>query len=89
MREIQPVNILIKGTYKAANFFSVKSMYDDLSTRAIFEYSYIYVIPGIIEILQTEKIEMDGQAYVDWNANPDINDAAYAWVGSQVNVIYI
>lgn len=96
MRQIQPVNILIKGSYVPANYFDVECIYDNLKNKATFKYSYISVtdyvdMPGsyITEVLQTEKINMEGQDYIDWNTTTDINNEAVVWVANQVNVILV
>ena len=96
MRQIQPVDILIKGSNIPANYFDVECIYDNLKTKATFKYSYISVtdypdMPGsyITEVLKIEEINMGGQDYIDWGNSSDINNEAFIWVASQVNVVLI
>jgi hypothetical protein len=96
MRQIQPVNILVKGSDIPANYFDVECIYDNLKTKATFKYSYISVTdyPGMLgsyitEVLKTEEINMGGQDYIDWGNSSDINNEAFVWVANQVNVVLI
>lgn len=96
MRQIQPVNILVQGTYVPATYFDVECLFDDLKTKAKFRYSYISATPDnnpegsiIYQVLQSEKIIMEGQDYVNWGNSGDINNDAIVWVADQVNVVLI
>jgi hypothetical protein len=35
------------------------------------------------------NLTMNGQTYIDWNANPDINDDAYFWIAAELSLTII
>lgn len=97
MRQIQPVTLWNKGQ-RQANYLDVRSIYDDLSTKATFRYYLISIIEvvdeegGITyinEILSHDEEEMNGLDYQNWGASTDINNEAYVWVANKVGLILI
>lgn len=59
---------------------------DNLVDAARFQYSLFDADDNPIIVSQ---IGMGGQDYENWNANPDINQAAIEWVAQQLNLILI
>jgi hypothetical protein len=68
MIQIQPVTVT-----KTGNEFSLKLMFDDLSTTAQFTY---YVINDSGEWIQHGDLSMTGTDYTNWNGS---NTGAYDW----------
>ena len=91
MKEIQPVNVWYNGQMLQANHLSVKSADDNLSTQARFEYALVsvysgsYQTPSYLTVNQGSLI-ISGSDYTNWNSNTDINEAAYVWVASKLNL---
>ena len=94
MKEIQPISIWVNGEEKTGKYISSVSS-DNLATSAIF---YWQIFEGITneegqessgQQLAQGNLSMDGQAYIDWNSDPDINQAAYIWVCDQLNLTLV
>jgi len=87
---IQPVTIWVNGESKQANYIIAKSIYDDLSTMAKFYYNLTIHTEteegSSDESLASGNIDISGQAYIDWDASPDINLAAYEYICAQLNL---
>ena len=73
MIQIQPVIVT-----KTGNEFSLKLMFDDLSTTAQFTY---YVANDSGEWIQHGNLEMSGIDYTNWNGS---NTGAYDWALQQL-----
>lgn len=91
MKKIQAIQIWYNGVEKTATYISAIAQ-DNLSNTAQF---YWQLLEGITDAegndaagqsLASGNLSMTGQEYIDWNADPDINDAAYVWVCEQLNV---
>lgn len=94
MKQIQPISIWVNGEEKTGQFISTISN-DNLATSALF---YWQIYEGITNAegelsngqqLAQGNVSMDGQDYIDWNADPDINQAAYIWVCDQLNLTLV
>jgi hypothetical protein len=94
MKQIQPISIWVNGEEKTGQFISTISN-DNLATSALF---YWQIYEGITDEegslsngqqLAQGNVSMDGQDYIDWNADPDINQAAYIWVCNQLNLTLV
>lgn len=81
---IQPVTIWVNGQSKVANYIIAKSILDDLSTEAIFYYTLTNDAEN--QVIADGNVTMSGQAYIDWDASPDINLAAYEYICAQLNL---
>lgn len=89
MVQIQPVTTWFNGEEKTANFFSLVSVYDNLSSSATFSY-------GLSETdsnaqLVNGNLTIGGQDYEDWGNQPgvDANTWAYDWAAQQLNLTII
>lgn len=83
MKNIQPVTSWFNGTSVVATQLSVYSSFDDLATTAIFTYTllsvdYLTVAEG--------KLTIAGDDYLIWGSTVDVNESAYLWVASQLNL---
>ena len=84
---IQPVTIWVNGQSKTANYIIARSIYDDLNTEAIFYYQLTDDQSG--SVVTDGNVTMSGQDYIDWDASPDINLAAYEYLCEQLNLILV
>lgn len=83
---IQPVTIWTSTGQKQVTELLVTSKNDNLKDTAVFTWQL-----GIDANfpLVVGDITMTGQDYINWNAQPDINTAAYNWVAQQIGVTII
>ena len=87
MKSIQPVSVWYNGQDQQAVLLNAYVINDNLSTSANF-YWALYTANSE-QLLSQGNLLMDGQSYIDWNANPDINDAAYTWIADQLSLTII
>ena len=83
MKSIQPLEIWSDGETKTATCLQLYISYDDLSTRAAFQYS-LCDIDGVL--IYQGQILIDGQTYLDWGSSGDSNEEAYALAAAQLNI---
>jgi len=90
MRAIQPVNIWVGGQNVQANNINMYVINDDLSSSATFYYQLLKVETiddnTSSQQLAQGNLTISGTDYENWNANPDINNAAYVWAAGQLNL---
>lgn len=91
MKAIQPVNIWSNGQSLQANNLDMYVINDDLSSSATFYYQLLSITTDgdgntISKQLTQGNLTISGTDYDNWNANPDINDAAYTWAAQQLNL---
>lgn len=89
MKEIQPVNVWVNGQSLTANYLTLISTKDNLSTKAIFDYQLLSVVEAGQTILIRGELIMDGTDYENWGASGDINLAAFVWAASQLNLTLV
>ena len=92
MKPIEPVSLWVNGQMKTANNIDIKSVNDNLSDSAIFYYTLISIIineDGTVsnESLAQGNLNINGQDYIDWGLNVDINLWAYEWAVAQLNLV--
>jgi hypothetical protein len=90
MKAIQPVNIWSGGQSLQANNINMYVVNDNLSSSATFYYQLLKV-ETIDDNTSTQQLAqgnltISGTDYDNWNATPDINDAAYVWAAGQLNL---
>jgi hypothetical protein len=94
MKQIQPIQIWINGQLKTAHWLDSTSVYDNLLTEAKFSY-FLYAesldteINPYGELITDGSLVMNGQDYIDWNNNPDINEDAYIWIANKLGLTLI
>jgi hypothetical protein len=86
MKQIQPIKIWIDGQTKTATQLGSISILDNLATEAKFQY---WLSDVNSETLSSGNLTMDGQDYIDWNSNPDINEDAYIWIANKLGLTLI
>jgi len=88
--QIQPVSIWYNGQSKQASELDARIIFDDLATTAQFYYELKEVVEGVSgATLSNGNVTMDGQDYIDWGLSADINQAAYFYVASKLNLTII
>jgi len=88
MKQIQPVTIWVNGQTKTGNFLNAYIINDNLLDSATFYWSILDAdVDG--SKLADGNLTISGQSYIDWNANPDINDDAYLWISLQLGLTLI
>jgi hypothetical protein len=93
MKAIQPVNIWSGGQSLQANNLDMYVISDNLSSSATFYYQLLKV-ETIDDNTSTQQLAqgnltISGTDYDNWNATPDINDAAYVWAAGQLNLTLV
>ena len=83
MKQIQPFQIWVNGSLKTATLLNAYIIYDNLSDSAQFYWS---LCDEDLAQLAQGNLTMQGQDYIDWNANPDINEDAYIWIAAQLGL---
>lgn len=84
MKNIQPITSWADGTAVIATQLNVISDYDDLATTAVFKYT---LLTTDLLTVATGKLTISGDDYLIWGSTVDVNESAYAWVASQLNLI--
>jgi hypothetical protein len=88
--QIQPVSIWVNGQSKQASELDARIIFDDLATTAQFYYELKEVVDGVsVATLSNGNVLMDGQDYIDWGSSADINQAAYVYVASKLNLTIV
>lgn len=98
MVPIQPVNVWFNGVETPANRLDLVVINDNLSDSAQFSYCLVSEtdIPNApaatplpltsIARLTQGIITMTTEEYADWNASPNINEAAFEWAAGKLNL---
>jgi hypothetical protein len=86
MREIQPLDIWSDGDTKTATCLRLYISYDDLATRAAFQYALCDIDGAII---YEGQVIIEGQTYLDWGSSGDSNNEAYVLAAAQLNLTLI
>ena len=84
MKAIQPLEIWSAGETKTAVCLGLYISYDDLATRAAFQYSLCDVDGATI---YEGQILIEGQTYLDWGSSGDSNNEAYTLAAQQLNLV--
>jgi len=83
MKNIQPITSWVNGQSVVATQINVAIDYDDLATTAIF----VYKILSVDSLTVAEgKLTISGDDYLIWGSTVDVNQSAYEWVASQLNL---
>lgn len=94
MKTIQPVSIWVNGSVKTSTKFGMDSIFDNLEDSATFYYQLFSSTLDaesneVLTQLAQGNLSMTGTDYENWNDSPDINDAAYQWGATQLNLTII
>ena len=91
MREISPISIWKNGQQIQANNIKMYIVHDNLASSATFYYELLNVDAQTSQriSLSDGNLIIDGQDYIDWGENEDINQAAFTWVAGQLNITLV
>jgi len=93
--KIQPITTWFNGEPQTASNFTLRSIADDFTTSATLYYELqkeivTEVNDGVsYENLITANLDINGQDYQDWSAEPDANTWIYNWAANQLNLVLI
>lgn len=86
MMNIQPLDIWSDGDTKTAVCIRLYISFDDLATRAAFQYGLCDIDGATI---YEGQILVEGQTYLDWGASGDSNTEAYTIAANHLNLTLI
>jgi hypothetical protein len=86
MKNIQPLDIWSDGDTKTATCIRLYISYDDLATRAAFQYALCDIDGAYI---YEGQVIIEGQTYLDWGSSGDSNNEAYVLAAAQLNLTLI
>jgi hypothetical protein len=83
MKQIQPIQIWVNGQQQTATLFNLIIINDNLSNSATFYW----------QLLDTDAVKLaDGNltigepTYDQWGTSSDVNQWAYEWAATQLNI---
>jgi hypothetical protein len=83
MKQIQPLTLWVNGQQKTATQFSLIIINDNLLDSATF---YWQLLDAESVKLQDGNLTMDAADYAIWSSTQDVNQAAYDWAASKLNI---
>ena len=97
-KTIDPISSWQNGEEKQATLFQLNSSFDNLATTANFQYQLSEIISSTnpptpmsttYNSLVSGMLTMSAQDYLDWNAATDVNNWAYTWAATKLNLTII
>ena len=86
MKQIQPIQIWVNGQQQTATLFSLIIINDNLLNSATF---YWQLLDAESVKLQDGNLTMDAADYAIWSSTQDVNQAAYDWAASKLNITLV
>jgi len=83
MKQIQPITLWVNGQQQTATLFNLIIINDNLLNSATF---YWQLLDADASKLADGNLTMGEPDYDVWGATADINQAAYQWAASQLNI---
>ena len=83
MKQIQPIQIWVKGADQTATLFSLIIINDNLSSSATF---YWQLLDADASKLADGNLTINEPDYDVWGSTADINQAAYEWAATELNI---
>jgi hypothetical protein len=83
MKQIQPILIWVNGQQQTASLFNLIIINDNLLNSATF---YWQLLDADASKLADGNLTMGEPDYDVWGSSADINQAAYEWAASQLNI---
>jgi hypothetical protein len=91
--KIQPITTWFNGEPQTASNFTLRSIADDFTTSAVLYYELQKeIVDGdsvSYENLITANLDISGQDYQDWSAEPDANTWIYNWAANKLKLVLI
>jgi hypothetical protein len=86
MKQIAPLTLWVNGQQQTATLFSLLSINDNLLNSATF---YWQLLDADAIKLQDGNLTMDAADYAIWSSSQDVNEAAYQWAASKLNITLV
>ena len=83
MKEIQPLTLWVNGQLKTATLFSLIIINDNLLNSSTF---YWQLLDADSTKLQDGNLTMVEPQYDQWGTATDVNQWAYEWAATQLNI---
>ena len=83
MKQIQPIQIWVNGSLQTATVFNLIIINDNLSNSATF---YWQLLDSAESKLADGNLTMGEPTYDQWGAQPDVNQWAYEWAATELNI---
>ena len=83
MKQIQPIQIWVNGSLQTATVFNLIIINDNLLNSATF---YWQLLDSAEVKLADGNLTMGEPQYDQWGAQPDVNEWAYEWAATQLNL---
>jgi len=84
MKQIQPFTLWVNGQQATAILFSLIIINDNLSSSATF---YWQLLDADASKLAAGNLTIGEPDYDVWGSTADINQAAYEWAASKLNIV--
>lgn len=86
MKNIQPIQLWVNGNQVTATQFQLQSIFDNLSNMAIFSYQLLDINSTPIA---NGELTMGEPTYDQWGTQSDVNEWAYQWAATQLNLTLV
>lgn len=83
MKQIQPIQIWVNGSLQTATVFNLIIINDNLSNSATF---YWQLLDSAEIKLADGNLTMGEPTYDQWGTSSDVNQWAYEWAATQLNI---
>ena len=83
MKQIQPIQLWVNGQQQTATLFSLIIINDNLSNSATFDWQ---LLDADANKLQEGNLTMGEPTYDQWGTQSDVNEWAYEWAATQLNI---
>ena len=84
MKQIEPFTLWVIGQQATATLFSLIIINDNLSSSATF---YWQLLDADASKLADGNLTIGEPDYDVWGSTADINQAAYEWAASELNIV--
>jgi len=86
MKQIQPIQIWVNGADQTATLFSLIIINDNLTNSATF---YWQLLDADAVKLTDGNLTINEPDYDVWGSTSDVNQAAYDWAASKLNITLV
>jgi hypothetical protein len=86
MKQIQPIQIWVNGADQTATLFSLIIINDNLTNSATF---YWQLLDADAVKLTDGNLTISEPDYDVWGSTADVNQAAYDWAASKLNITLV
>lgn len=86
MKQIQPLILWVNGQQQTATLFNLIIINDNLSNSATFYYQ---LLDADATKLADGNLTIGEPDYDVWGSSADINQAAYQWAATELNITLV